>query len=49
MIELNASPRLKASLGMLVALQDKPMYQGTGHARNKVKSKMAKASRKRNR
>jgi len=49
MIELDASPRLKASLGMLVALQDKPMYQGDGKKRNKVKSKMAKASRKRNR
>ena len=35
MIELDASPRLKASLGMLVALQDKPMYQGDGKKRNK--------------
>lgn len=49
MIELTASPRLKSSLQMLVALQDKPVYQGDGKKRNKVQSKMAKASRKRNR
>ena len=49
MIELTASPRLKSSLQMLVALQGKPMWQGDGKKRNKVKAKMAKASRKRNR
>jgi len=48
-MEITATPRLKASLGMLVALQEKPLYQGDGKKRNKVKSKMAKASRKRNR